>query len=244
MMNRHDMKLFRQAAGKISLCPLMILAFAVLLGGCGTTTVPCGTFAFAGTPHASRGINVTLDFNFNPAACSAACSCQRICYVQIVRIIDRDTGNFLAPNSDQQNRIVTGQSSAAFNGWAVDRLSGRNWGYYGRNNDGTFAGTLTPGSDTTTATLRDTPSGWPDNSWFDAVSVPVCIDNNSGCANRLLGYYYWLFVVNPGGDVGDPFHEIAVTWHRDAFDLAVTAWNSDAPGLGKNSFPTMTHLEP
>lgn len=231
-------------ARSIGFLPFITIFAAFLGSGCGTPTVPCGTFAFTGTPHSSRGINMTLDFNFNPAACSATCDCQTICYVQIVRIIDRDTGNFLAPNSDQQSRIVTGQATTALNGWAVDRLSGRNWGYYGRNNDGSFASTLTPGSGTTTATLRDTPSGWPDNSWFDAVSVPVCIDNNSGCVNRLLGYYYWLFVVNQGGNVGDPFHEIGVTWHRDAFDLSVAEWNTDAPGLGKNSFPAMTHLEP
>ena len=160
----------------------------------------------------------------------------------VVRIIDRDTGNFLAPGPEMQARIVTGQANTAMNGWAVDRLEGRIWGYYGRNNDGTFASTLTPGSNATAAVLRDTPSGWGDNVWFDAVDVPVCIDASASCVNQELGFAYWLFIVNPGGSVDNPFSEIGRDWHRDAVDLAVAKWTANAPGLGKNSFPAFTRM--
>jgi hypothetical protein len=163
-------------------------------------------------------------------------------YVQIVRIIDLSNGNYLAPNTDQQNRIVTGRADPALNGWAVDRLSGRIWGYYGRNNDGSFASTLTPGNDTTAAVLRDSPSGWPDRSWFDAVSVPVCIEGDAACLNRLTGYYYWLFVVGSGGSVGNPFNEVGVEWHRDALDEGVIEWNNDAAALSKNPFPAFSRM--
>jgi hypothetical protein len=210
--------------------------------GCGKPTVPCGTFTFAGAAHSNRGVTMSLDFDFDPATCSSNCTCNPVAYVQIVRIIDLDTGDFLAPNTDQHNRIVTARTAATQNGWAVDRLSSRVWGYYGRNNDGTFASTLTPGSDTVNATLRDVPSGWPDRSWFDAVSVPVCIQVGSGCSNQLLGYYYWLFTVGSGGTVTDPFHEIGVDWNKDSFDQAVIEWNNDAPGLKKQSFPAFTRL--
>jgi hypothetical protein len=223
---------------------LIILALAAGSAGCGAQTTPCGTFAFTGAPNGSRGVDVTVTFNFNPASCSATCTSNTNAYIQIVRIIDITTGNFLAPNTDQQNRIVTGQAQATRNGWAVDRLANRVWGYYGRNNDGTFAGTLTTGSNTSAAVLRDSPSGWPDRSWFDAVSVPVSIDSKASCVNRLLGYYYWLFTVQSGGGTGNPFHEIGVDWNRNAFDSAVAEWNNDAPGLGKNTFPAMTRLEP
>lgn len=219
--------------------PSLVIA---LFTGCGPATFPCGEFTFAGSPHSSRGIDMTLNFDFDPAICTTTCTCDTIAYIQIVRIIDINTGAFLSPNSDQTNRIVTGRATAALNGWAVDRLSGRVWGYYGRNNNGTFASTLTPGSNTSDAILRDSPSGWPDDSWFDAVSVPVCIRTGSACVNELLGYYYWLFFVGDSGDVSDPIHKIAVDWHRDAFDEAVTEWNNDAPGLGKNSFPTLTRM--
>jgi hypothetical protein len=221
----------------------LLFAFLVFVIGCGPASSPCGTFTFTGTGNSSiRGANIQVDFAFNPATCSSNCTCNTICYIQCVRILDQPTGNFLAPNSDQQNRIVTGNTSAAFNGWAIDRLSGRNWGFYGRNNDGTFASTITTGSNTKTATLFDTPSGWPDNSWFDAITVPVCIANNSPCINNLLGYYYWLFIVNPGPTVGDPINEIGRDWHRDAMDLCVTEWNNDASALGKNTFPAFTRM--
>jgi hypothetical protein len=214
-----------------------------LLSGCGPASVPCGTFNFTGAPISNGGINCQVSFAFDPAQCSApACNCNTICYIQIVRIIDQDTGNFLQPFSEQANRMVTGNANQTFNGWAVDRLFGRKWGYYGRNDDGTFAGTLTPGSNTTAAVLRDTPQGWAARSWFDAVSVPVCIDANSGCNNRLLGFWYWMFIVKDDGSGGDPFSEIGREWHRDAFDLCVQLWNNQAPGLTKHVFPVMSRL--
>jgi len=219
-----------------------LAALALLMTSCGPATTPCGTFNFTGSPHTNRGINVSLDFDFDPAACSApACTCNTVAWVQIVRIIDIQTGNYLSPNSDQTNRLVTGQA-AHLNGWAVDRISGRDWGYYGRNNNGTFASYVTTGSNSTDAVLGDTPSGWPDSSWFDAVSVPVCIDAAAGCNSELTGFYYWLFTVGTGGTVSDPYDKIAVEWHRDAFDASVTEWNADAPGLGKNSFPAFARM--
>ena len=217
-----------------------IALLALLAAACGTPTLPCGTLTYTGAPHANRGVNTRVDFNFNPATCGARCTCNTIAYIQIVRVIDRNTGNFLAPGPEQQNRIVRGQPDATQNGWALDRIDGRTWGYYGRNNDGTFA-LVTPGSNTSTATLVDGPSGWADNTWFDAVSVPVCIDAAATCNNRLLGYEYWLFIVNNGA-AGAPFSEVGVTWMQTAVDRSVTEWNTDAPGLGKTMLPGMTPL--
>lgn len=221
-----------------------VLLTLPLAAACGAPTQPCGTFAFTGTPHSDRGIDMSLDFTFNPGTCSATGSptAQTVAFVQIVRIIDRSNGNFLAPNSDQQNRIVTGQSNTPLNGWAIDRLSGRNWGYYGRNNDGTFASTVTTGSSTSIATLRDRPSGWPNNSWFDAVTVPVCLQGNTACQDRLVGYFYWLFIVDSTGSVGNPINQIGVDWNQGAVDESVTEWNNDASALGKNAFPTFSRM--
>lgn len=218
------------------LCALAVIA------GCGKPTHPCGTFSFSGSPNGNRGENISTSFSFSPAACSANCNTNTIAYIQIVRIIDQDTGDFLAPSTQQQDRIVTGQSDVALNGWAVDRIDGRVWGYYARNNDGTFASYLTTGSNTTPAVLGDGPGGWPDNSWFDAVDVPVSIDSNSSCVNNLLGYYYWLFVVNAGGSTGTPVNEIGVDWHQTAVDLSVGQWNATAAGVGKNTFPAFTRM--
>ncbi len=223
---------------KVTLC-----IFAFLMWGCGTATTPCGTFTFNGAAHANRGIDMTVDFDLDPAACGApGCDCDTVAYVQIVRIIDLDTGNFLSPNAQQTNRIVTGRAEATRNGWAVDRLSNRVWGYYGRNNNGSFAFSLTPGSSDDDATLRDRPSGWPNSSWFDAVSVPVCINGDAACVNKLTGYYYWLFAVAPDGVATEPFDKIGVEWNQDAFDEAVIEWDNDAPGLGKNVFPAFIRM--
>jgi hypothetical protein len=224
---------------RIALTALVILTLA----SCGPASTPCGTFTFTGSPIVNAGIDCQVSFAFNPPDCAAAaCTCNTIAYIQIIRVIDLDTGAFRQPHSDQVKRMVTGNATAAFNGWAVDRLQNRVWGYYGRNNDGTFSGTLTTGSNTTAAILRDTPSGWAVRNWFDAVSVPVCIAAGSTCENRLLGYEYWLFTVEADGSGSDPFSEIGRQWHRDAFDLAVTEWNTDAPGLSANTFPAMTRL--
>jgi hypothetical protein len=229
----------RQRLAKFTTSFALLVLLAV---ACGTPTLPCGTFTFTGTPHANHGITNQVNFNFNPATCGAACNCNQIVYIQMMRAINHDDGSFMQPFAEQANRMVTGDPDATQNGWAVDRLFGKVWGYYGRNDDGTFASSLTPGSNTTTAILRDQPGGWPVNTWFDAVSIPVCIDSGASCNNRLLGYEYWLFIVNPDGTTGDPFNEIGVTWMQTAFNKAVVEWNNDAPGLGKHSFPGMSPL--
>jgi hypothetical protein len=79
---------FRRHSIQKILASLVLLA--VLAIACGTPTLPCGTFSFTGAPHANRGVNVSVTFNFNAATCgAAACNCNTICYIQIVRIIAR-----------------------------------------------------------------------------------------------------------------------------------------------------------
>jgi hypothetical protein len=210
------------------------------ISSCGTPTVPCGTFTFTGSPI-SNGLSVSVTFDFNPSACGGACTCDTVVYIQLARAYDLNTGNFLAPTTEYSNRMVLGRTPECLNGWMLDRLDGRVWGYYGRNNDGSFAGTLTPGNNTNAAVLLDTPSGWPDECMLDFVTVPVCIDNAAGCFNNLLGYYYWWFFIASGGSVSF-IDKIAVEWHRDAVVESILEWNNDAPGLGKNVFPTMNPL--
>ncbi len=220
-------------------------AFALCLlalAGCGTATVPCGQFTFTGSPASNGGISCQVSFSFSPPACqAAACPCNAIAYVQIVRIIDLDTGDYLQPHSEQVNRMVTGNATVAYNGWAVDRVFGRIWGYYGRNDDGSFAKTVALGNNSTPAIMADTPQGWAVNTWFDAVSVPVCIAGPA-CNNRLLGYEYWAFLVQTSGSGSDPFSETGRQWHQSVVDLAVANWNAAAATLGKQPFPAMTVL--
>jgi len=132
-------------------------------------------------------------------------------------------------------------------GWYVDRLSGRVWGYYGRNNDGTWASILTPGNNTTNAVLRDAPRR-PDsmrNIWWQAVSAPVSIDGGANsCNNNFLGYYYWSWFVDDAGKVADNHIIKGIAWEdlHLTMDDAVAGWNAQAPGLGHNGFPTFDKL--
>jgi len=160
-----------------------------------------------------------------------------------------ETGEFLAPNSDQADRIVTGQSATS-NGWAVDQLAlPVVWGWYGydggtatTNHDVNDPAYVTQGSNSLPAVLFDVPSGWGPNTWFEAVDVPVCLDPESRCVNSLLGYYYWLFTVATDGSDSTPFSEIGVDWMQDAVDAAVAKWNQTAPALGKHPFPNLTRM--
>lgn len=211
-----------------------------LIMNCGPSTVPCGTFTFIGNPIAN-GLDVSVSFYFDPDSCGGTCTCDMVVYIQIARCYDFNTGNFLAPTTEYSNRMVLGRTPECLNGWMLDRLNGRIWGYYGRNNDGSFAGSLTPGDNANAAILLDTPSGWPDECMLDFVTVPVCIDDAASCFNNLLGYYYWWFFIASGGSVSY-IDIIAVEWHRDAVDESVLEWNNDAPGLGKNVFPAMSPM--
>jgi hypothetical protein len=220
----------------------LLVAGVLLVPGCGNPTQPCGVFTFSGSPTTAPGEYITDQFAFNPSLCGASCTSNQIVYIQIVRVIDMTTGEFLAPGPQQQARIVTGNPTVAYNGWSVDRLEDHNWGYYGRNNDGTFDSALTPGSSSSPATLIDTPGGWPPETWFDAVDVPVCIDSDSSCVNNLLGYYYWLYTEDSSGVTGTPYSEIGVDWMQTAVDLSIAKWNANAPGLGKTVYPAFTRL--
>jgi hypothetical protein len=225
----------RRVLGRLALWCLILTQT-----GCGAQTAPCGTFRFASTPDPASDLKATVDFSFTPDVCGVACTCDEVVYVQIVRVVDMDTGAFIAPNSEQGDRIVTGQAEATLNGWAIDRIDNRVWGYYGRRNDGSFVN-VTIGSNTTAATLLDRPSV-PPNTSFEAVSVPTCISAGATCLARALGAYYWMYAVDSAGTASDPFDEIAVTWMQTAFDRAVTEWNNDAAALGKNELPAMSPL--
>ncbi len=129
----------------------------------------------------------------------------------------------------------------------MDRLTGRKWGYYGRNDDGAFANNLTPGNNTTDAILFDQPSRSSSmtNIWWQSVSASVSIDGGqNSCTNNFLGYYFWSWIVDDARTTSDDKIVHAVAWEnlQNIMDDAVAAWNSQAPGLGHNTFPTFNKL--
>jgi hypothetical protein len=181
-----------------------------------------------------------LDFSFAPAECDVDCTWNKVVFVQMLRSVDHDDGTFYYASSEKEDR-------ATAEGWHIDRLASRIWGYYGRNDDGSFAGTITVGSDTSTATLSDFPKRGEEEPWIGftwmAITVPVCIENPaSACNEQLLGYYEWVWLVDDTGAVPGTLHWVSPKGFKDDFDDAVTEWNSQAPGLGKNTFPAFTRL--
>lgn len=222
---------------------LVMGAVILVLAGC-NPVLACGDFTFTGTEvdtSSSNGIDMNVSFDFDPSVCSSTCYCDEVVYIQIVRTYDLSNATYLYPSTEKMNR-------ATADGYYLDRLAGKIWGYYGRNDDGTFASSLTPGSNTSDAILFDSPRR-PESEpwlgiWWQAVSVPVCIDTSSGCSNNLLGYYFWSWLVNDSGDVTGIVDWTATSPQADSVDDAVVEWNSQAPGLGKNTFPTFTDLTP
>lgn len=223
----------------------LIYVLALTMAGCISDCKPltgCGIFTFTGSKvdtATANGLDMNLSFDFNPADCGSGCTCDPVAYIQIVRTVDQENGTFIFPSSEKEER-------ANPNGWYIDRLEGKIWGYYGRNDDGTFASTLDPGSDTENAVLFDAPSRSESEPWIDiwwqAVSVPVCIQEGSGCKDKLLGYYFWSWQVDPSGVTSDPIHMRAWESHDAEVNSAVEGWNAQAPGLGKNVFPSFSKL--
>jgi len=220
-----------------------LLAVCLLEAGCSCQRLPiCGAFAFTGSKYdtsTENGIDMSLRFDFNPATCGAACSADSICYVQIVRTVDLEGGTYLYPSAEKAARATP-------DGWYLDRLEGKKWGYYGRNDDGTFASTLSPGGNTTPTVLVDAPRR-PEMApyiwiFWEAVSVPVTIRADASCTDRLLGYYFWGWIVAKDGSVAGPLYAPAWEPMENDVDGGVAGWNAQAPGLGNYLFPVLARL--
>lgn len=220
------------------------LVVAALLPGVSACTKPCVEFGLNDKEildsSTDNGWSIEIDFDFTPSECNNTCTCDLTAFAQIVRSLDLRNGTHLYPSSEKEAR-------ATATGFYLDRLGGRIWGYYGRNNDGSFASTVTPGSDTSTANLRDFPrrpeiEPWLGFLWM-AVTGPVCIDTpDSTCNEHLLGYYEWVWWVNDGGTVPWTAHFVSPPAWKDDFDEAVVRWNKQAALLEKKPLPEFTRL--
>lgn len=182
----------------------------------GAAPVPaCGTFsvnhenvpdfARANDGNPFHGQHVTITFKFDPSRCHAACTCNRIAFVQVVKFVRWDGGATVGTDfqvDPWQSGRCTGDPVP---GWAVDKLSagGRRYGFYARRDDGTFPPAPPPqgpitfdppvqvGSNTQPAILFDSPgvsTGVSNDFGFFAVTAPVCIDDQSACNDQVLGH--------------------------------------------------------
>jgi hypothetical protein len=228
----------------------IVTAVAVAAWFCPTGATPlpaCGNLDFLASPI-PNGVMSNVTFAFDPRLCSAPpCSCSKVAYVQMIRVTDGGTGQHVQPWPEQARRMVKWKWTHEYNGWAIDRLPKHVWGYFARDDNGDFSPGVIPGSNAnpnqpTPAILRDTPTGYPLNTKFEAVSVPVCIDENAICQNWLLGFQYWEFVIQQDGSATKVIDlSLGRDWHRTVFDLAVDEWNRHAWYV-KNQLPPMSSL--
>jgi hypothetical protein len=155
---------------------------------------------------------------------------------------DDHAGEHFQPSGDQEDRMIKGNANPAFNGWAIDRVDDQVWAFYGRNNDGSFddlahdptRGSLWHiqiGSNTTNAVIRDAIHDERAKYRVEVVTVPVCIDPNSSCNQKILGYFGYSFIRTENADFINPATAFTYKWMVDAFDLAVAEWNKQD---GKN----------
>ena len=209
------------------------VCFACLLFiGC-TPTLECGTWTFTGTPT-GNSFPLSDTFTFNPANCGVNCDCSQDPIIQMTWVYNvTDQTNLYASDQPQGTR-----SDA--NGWAIDQIDGWAYAYYSLLNNGTFDATYgLPGSNGKPSTLNDDPGGWPANTFFYAVDVPVCYASET-CKNKILGYYFWSYYLD-STDTGQKFITAPAWKDLDVeFQSAVAAWNAWAPASGSENDGTAT----
>lgn len=203
-----------------------------LIVGC-QATQECGAWTFTGTPTGTS-FPLTDTFTFNPATCGKSCECTQDPIIQMTWVYNTDLGTNLYASDQPQ-----GTRSDA-NGWAVDQLNGWAYAYYSLQNNGTFASVYgLPGSNGTPSTLNDDPGGWPKNTFFYAVDVPVCYSSKT-CQNKILGYYFWSYFLDDT-DTGQKFITAPAWKDLDTeFLNVVAAWNAWAPTSGSENDGTAT----
>lgn len=175
------------------------------------------------------------DIWFNPNKDTVDCS--EIAFVQAVRLVDK-------------NHAVVGlgaheapRQTAAF--WNIDRLAGRDYGWYGYNNDGTPSGTVDPGSSPSPkkdAKMNDKPGATLSDTVWSFETCAIC--RSGAQQNNLYACLTWGFDVDADSKLTKH-----VPQHHNApsadFTASVGAWNAQAagPAASRNS-PTQQPLGP
>ena len=127
--------------------------------------------------------------------------------------------------------MILGEAAPQLNGWALDRGANNNWAYFGGINGDPLkfrkskmdAGTNA--SPAKAAVMKDRPERWKKRVEFEAVSVPVCIDDTGACSEKLLGFQHWSFKVKDDDSGTDPVDRPATEWEREAVIKAIDKWN-------------------
>jgi len=229
--------------------PIIALAAAFCCNPACTPTEECGSWTFSGTPSSGppTSFPVSVAFDFTPQTCGKTCECRTDCMTQMVVVYDQVNHTYLYGGTGDQQRALS-------SGWTIDRVDGSGYGYYGLQNNQTFySGWNTTGTNGTADTLYDDPSNWGPNTSFAAVDVATCYASDT-CNDRILGYYYWSWLIDNNGTASEFI--VAPAWQDldTTFQQAVASWNAWAPNSGAEldgtgttlnhavAFPTLTNL--
>ena len=230
-------------------CLRICIAILALFFASACDTIPdpplanCGSFTFAPTTDTNpTGQAELFELTFTHAPGNCPISCGNYWFVQVIRPLDVDSGEFIHPNDTQQDRMVTGQSDGYLNGWAVDRKEGRLLGWYGVTNEFKFeppsgipGEKFQMGLGTTPAIMHDTLARG--DRWAGkrmqilGITVAVGTDPGTACENKILGMQKWLAAFDHDDatqqdTVSNPV--LLPTGQREVqpFFCAVDAWNA------------------
>jgi hypothetical protein len=184
------------------------------------------------TPRKSARYGFEIEFMPNYLTVGSA---EEIGFIQNVRVVDLDTG---------VNRAANGKNRLASDLWHVDRLDGKDQGWYGMSDEGTSVKkkmTLWQKSDwREPAWMKDVPSRSKGNIQFQAETAIVC--SKGFHAGKVYATVHWGFEIDKNLVV-TPYETEVYNKETEAFDDAVDAWNTQATGpVGTRSSPTQQQL--
>jgi hypothetical protein len=170
-------------------------------------------------PRKSASYGFEIKFTPNPATMGSA---DEIGFIQSVRVVDLDTG---------QNRAANGKDRLASDMWHVDRLEGKDQGWYGMSDAGGSTDKkmqLWQKSDwDEPAWMKDVPSRSRGNVEFHAETAIVC--RKGFHAGKVYATVHWGFEVDKEMVV-TPYETEVLNKESEAFRDSVDAWNAQATG--------------
>lgn len=183
-------------------------------------------------PRKSASYGFEIKFTPNPMTMGSA---EEIGFIQNVRVVDMDTG---------ANQAANGKDRLASDMWHVDRLEGKDQGWYGMNDAGGNTDKkmrLWQKSDwDEPAWMKDVPSKSRGNVQFQAETVIVC--RKGFHAGKVYATVHWGFEVDKDLVV-TPYDTEVSNKESEAFHDAVDAWNAQASGPeGKRSSDNQQQL--
>ena len=144
-------------------------------------------------------------------------------------------GEYFQPSSRQTDRMVKGNSTSMFNGWAIDRTEGSKWPFLGEFDDQTWDDFehnpvdwhIQLGSSFQPAVFKDGIRNPINLYQVEVVIVPICIADGSPCRLKALGYFGYSYA-RTGPMTMNTVTQFTYNWVLDAFRAASAEWNNQS----------------